>query len=113
MTQQKFELQTKEERELMEQAAQLAERIRAGQQKLWERWDFIVKTADGGAKLAYLKGYDEATVKLQGLNESLVSLGGRECLYQGTAPPASFCYVCPVENFRKEECPNEWGKVIV
>ena len=91
----------------------LALRIKNGHIKLWERWQMIRAMKEGPGKDKPLNVWDEAKVKLYGLEGELEEAGYCWCLY--TAPgdlPKFACLVCPMKPFLIESCPA-WGVEIL
>jgi len=84
-------------------------RIKDGQIKLWKRWRLIMALPEGSGKDMYLKGWDEAREKLEGLNSELEKAGYRWCLYTPPGDMPKFaCLVCPMRPFLPQRCPA-WG----
>lgn len=84
----------------------LLDRIRDGQEKLWNRWQLIRQMPGGGGRDKYLEGWDRAIEKLKGLAGELAALGYKHCIYEGKTQ-ISPCFVCTVPNelWQREKCP--------
>lgn len=88
-------------------AAELAARIRRGNQLLWERWGLIKGMPDGEKRERLLVGWDRGVERLRRLCDELASLDGR-CACEGERP-TNPCLACSVPNERwsRDICPAD------
>lgn len=82
----------------------LCNRIKDGNNKLWERWQFIRRMLDGSGKDKFIATWDEANSRLLSLLDELTKLGFHDCLYQDDKPHF-MCLVCPKESWQPADCP--------